>query len=58
MKYVRLYACVSVCMWENWDIDIKIFTVSQLNQTILGVIYLCNVIMYTQYVLNGKPSTF
>ena len=22
-----------VCMWENWDIDMKKFTVSQLNQT-------------------------
>ena len=31
-KYVRLSVCLSVCMQENWDIDIKNFIVSQLNQ--------------------------
>ena len=28
-----VYVCLSVCMWENWDIDIKKFTVSQLKHT-------------------------
>ena len=31
--YVRMSVCLSVCMWENWDIDIKNLTVSQLNHT-------------------------